>query len=370
MLWGLGLYGIMNENFQHILSHFYDLGQLIDIEQNDRGYINETYGIKLLKGNKKDRYFLRRYKKGTLKERIKFEHALMNELIEQGFNISPRVIPAKDLSTFVNVCEKKENYTESRYVSIFSCLPGKDKYSWDAPLCTDAELKDAAKVLAFYHSAIHEWKGTSDWVEKRHIDRISLMTEKWRLWAQNAGQSSFDQYFLGQFEYLFSILRKTQFTKIYNEMPHLVIHGDYHPGNLKFLDGKVIGVFDFDWSKMDIRCFDVAIALLFFCSGWDEIDEGNLLLGRAESFLEAYQKAADEVDGIGPMNMLELEHLPEMIHLSNISLIDWILEAFYAKHSGPLEFKTYLRHSVHVMQWMERNRDQLYKCVLGMKNIH
>lgn len=360
----------MNENFQHILSHFYDLGQLIDIEQKNRGYINETYGIKLLKGNKKDRYFLRRYRKGTFKKRIKFEHALMNELVEQGFNISPRIIPAKDLSTFVKVSEKRENHTESRYVSIFSCLPGKDKYSWDAPLCTDAELRDAAKVLAFYHSAIHEWKGTSDWVEKRHIDRISLMTERWRSWAQNAGQSTFDQYFLGQFEYLFSILRKTKFNKIYNEMPHLAIHGDYHPGNLKFSDGKIIGVFDFDWSKMDIRCFDVAIALLFFCSGWDGIDEGNLLLDRTESFLEAYQKAADEVDGIGPMDMLELEHLPEMIHLSNISLIDWILEALYTKGSSPQEFKTYLRHSVHVMQWMERNRDQLYKCVIGMGSIY
>lgn len=27
---------------------------------------------------------------------------------------------------------------------------------------------------------------------------------------------------------------------ICDAMPHLTIHGDYHPGNLKFQDGKVI----------------------------------------------------------------------------------------------------------------------------------
>lgn len=58
-------------------------------------------------------------------------------------------------------------------------------------------------------------------------------------------------------------------------MSHLVIHGDYHPGNVKFQDGKVSGIFDFDWSNADLRCFDVAIALLYFCSVWNGIDAGN-----------------------------------------------------------------------------------------------
>ncbi|UCD31986.1 MAG: phosphotransferase [Desulfobacterales bacterium] len=359
----------MKEYFNFILSTFYDLGRLIHIERSHRGYINETFKLNLLKNNKKDHYVLRRYRTGTPKKRIAFEHALMLELIKQGFNISPLIIPTKDHATFVKIPSKMENRIEDRYISIFTMLPGKDKYSWNNPLCTDAELRDAAKVLASYHGAIYEWKGIDAWTDQRNIDRIVLMSKRWQYYAQHAGESSFDQYFLEQFEYLCLELNKIQFKKIYNEMPHLAIHGDYHPGNLKFENEKVIGVFDFDWSKIDIRCFDVALALLYFCSSWDGIDEGHILLDRTESFLEAYQKVAGEIDTIGPLDTMELEHLPEMIHLSNLFLIDWILEACYSSGRDYQEYKTYLRHSVQMMRWMDSHRDQLYTRVLKFENV-
>lgn len=360
----------MNENFHDILLNFYDLGQLVHIEQNQRGYINDTFAIKALKDEEKGRYFLRRYKKGTSEEKIKFEHALMKELVEQGFNFSPHVIPTKSQTTFVKISKNKENHTENRYISIFSQLSGEDKYRWDQPFCTEAELSDAAKMLALYHCAISDWEGVDGWVGQRSIDCVALMSERWRYYAQHAGKSSFDQYFLEQFEYLYRELGKIQFKHIYNEMTHLAIHGDYHPGNLKFDEEKVIGVFDFDWSKIDLRCFDVALALVYFCSSWDEADEGHILLNRAESFLEAYQKVAAELNPIGPMDTMELEHLPEMIHLGNLSVIDWILEGFYSNDCDSQEFMTYLRHSVHMMQWMENHWDHLYERILKFGSIH
>jgi homoserine kinase type II len=45
----------------------------------------------------------------------------------------------------------------------------------------------------------------------------------------------------------------------YSAMPRLAVHGDYHPGNLKFQGGKVIAVLDFGWSKIEARCFDVGL---------------------------------------------------------------------------------------------------------------
>lgn len=358
----------MKENFHKILLKFYDLGRLIYIEKNHRGYWNETYKIETIKDNKRGHYILRYYRKGTHEERIKFEYALMHELTKQGFDISPHVVPTKNHAAYAKVTEKTENLTEDRYITICSCLPGEDKYSWVNPLCTDTELRDAAKVLAFYHTAICEWSGIDGWINQRYIDKIYLMPGQWRYFAKNAGKSSFDQYVFDQFEYLYRMLGKIQFKNRYNEMPHLVIHGDYHPGNIKFQDGKVSGIFDFDWSNVDLRCFDVAIALLYFCSVWNGIDAEKLLLDRIESFLGAYQKAAEKMSGIGPLNMMELEHLPEMIHLGNVYVIDWILERFYTTNGlDPDEYKNYLIHYVQVVQWMERNWDQLYKCILGQR---
>jgi homoserine kinase type II len=360
----------MNNNFHEILTNYYDIGQLVHIEQNHRGYINDTYEIKSLKDKKEGHYLLRRYKKGILEEKIKFEHALMHELIDQGFNLSPHVIPTKSQTTFVKIFENNEDYFENCYISIFSRLPGKDKYTWDQPFCTDTELIDAAKVLALYHSAISEWEGTDGWTGQRNIDSVVLMPDRWRHYAQIAGKSSFDQYFLEQFDYIYRELNKIRIKNTYNEMTHLAIHGDYHPGNLKFENEKVTGVFDFDWSKIDIRCFDVALSLLYFCTSWDEIDEGHLLVDRTESFLEAYQKVASDIKHIGTLNTMELVHLPEMIHIGNLSVVDWILEGFYSYDCDSQEYKTYLRHSVQVMQWMEKHRDQLSKRILKLGSIH
>lgn len=362
--------GKMNENFHDILSNFYDLGQLVHIEQNQCGYINDTFEIKSLKDEEKGRYFLRRYKKGTHEGKIKFEHALMEKLIEQGFNLSPHVVLTRFQTTFVKILQTIENRSENRYISIFSQLPGEDKYRWDQPFCTDAELIDAAKVLAFYHFAICDWEGVDGWSDARNIDQVPLMLKRWQSYALQAGESSFDQYFLDQFEYIYRELGKIQCKHVYNEMTHLAIHGDYHPGNLKFDDEKVIGVFDFDWSKMDLRCFDVALALLYFCSSWDGFDEDSILLDRTESFLEAYQKVSTDLNLVGPLDTMELEHLPEMIHLGNLSVIDWILEGFYSTDGDAQEYKTYLKHSVQVMQWLESHWDQLYERIVKLGSIH
>ena len=70
------------------------------------------------------------------------------------------------------------------------------------------------------------------------------------------------------------------------------------------------------------------------------------------------------------MDTMELEHLPEMIHLGNLSVIDWILEGFYSNDCDSQEFMTYLRHSVHMMQWMENHWDHLYERILKFGSIH
>ena len=42
-------------------------------------------------------------------------------------------------------------------------------------------------------------------------------------------------------------------------LPVIPNHYDYHPGNLQWAAEEVVGIFDFDWAKMDLRLFDVGM---------------------------------------------------------------------------------------------------------------
>lgn len=48
-------------------------------------------------------------------------------------------------------------------------------------------------------------------------------------------------------------------------LPQCVIHGDYHPANLKYQANEIVGLFDFDWVGKQPRMVDVADGLIFGC---------------------------------------------------------------------------------------------------------
>jgi len=353
---------ILKDN-RRILAEHYDIGKLIHQELNVRGYANDSYELEVLHDGKKYRYFLRRYRTGTPEEKVRFEHALLKELQARRFALSPRCIPKKDGTTYVEIDRNLKNKALKNYIAVFSFLPGKDKYKWNAPLCSDKELKNSAKMLALYHNTIFGWQGIGGWKERSNFDEINLMAAKWKGFARNTANSPFDDFFLKQFDNMLGSLRHIPTKKSYNAMPRLLVHGDYHPGNLKFWGDKITGVLDFGWSKMDARCFDVGLAALYFCITWETGADGDLLLDRVEHFLGAYQESGKRVDTIGPLNPLELEYLPHMIQLGNWVVIDWILSEYYGAGPDPQKYLKYLKHCVSLNLWLARNRKALLSCI-------
>lgn len=358
------------EVLKTLLVEYYDLGELVHVKRNEKGYVNVNYEIEMLRDGKIKRYLLRCYRKGVRRKRIKFEHGLLKLLCKRQFILSPRVIATRRGKTYVRIVQKKTGGGKKQkyYMSVFSYLGGEDKYGWDVPLCTDEELADAARVFAVYHNTVFGWNAKNRREKPIFLEYIPLMIKKWNHYTQKAAsRSAFEGYFLEQFDYLLRFLRgfmKVSGQQRYNSMPHVVIHGDYHPGNLKFQDGNVVGVFDFDWAKIDARCFDVCLAVNYFCASWEGSKDGELLFDRVEIFLNAYQQAAKELNSLGALNDLELQCFPEMLLLSNLSTIDWTVKTFYKTSPDPDEYQTYLRHNVRLMQCLERDRDVLTKCIL------
>jgi Ser/Thr protein kinase RdoA (MazF antagonist) len=50
----------------------------------------------------------------------------------------------------------------------------------------------------------------------------------------------------------------------FSAWPRSVVHGDWHPGNLLFRHGQIVGVLDFDSARLEPRVVDVANAALQF----------------------------------------------------------------------------------------------------------
>ncbi len=346
------------EHLRSIMASHYDIGMLSDIKKLDRGYTNVSYEIETMKDDKKQKYFLRRYKRGIREEEVRFEHSIVKHLMKKQFSLSAGLIIKKDRSTYVKEIEESGDQKSEVYYAIFEFLNGEDKYTWDNPVCTDKELESAARVLAQYHSAVYDLQYEGKRYEAKIIDLLPTIAGNLMKYAKRTGTTKFDDYFLKHIDYSLSVIdnmarhiKKND----YNRMPQLAIHADFHLGNLKYRRGCVVGLFDFDWSKIDVRCFDVAFAVTYTCTSWEGKEDGDLLLDRMALFLKAYQEEAEKLEGVGPLNGLEVQYLPLMVKASNLYLLNWGVDEYYIKKLNPYEYLIYLQHTVRTMRWIENN---------------
>jgi homoserine kinase type II len=145
-------------------------------------------------------------------------------------------------------------------------------------------------------------------------------------------------------------------------MQKIPIHCDYHPGNLKYRDEKCVGIFDFDWSKIDYRLFDVALGLVYFTSIWDEQAAG-LRLDKFSLFLRSYNEACLRFTDITPLTEQEQRHLVHMLSIANLYVLNWDLVDFY--NTSEPDDDTYYRffdHKIELMHWIASHKDDLETC--------
>ena len=342
-----------------ILAH-YDLGQLIDLEKNERGYINTSFAIDTMAAGKRQRYFLRRYKREIREQELVFEHSVIDHLLEKDFNLVARVMKIRDGRSYV----RQEDAQGLLFYAIFEYLQGEDKYTWISPVCEQSELKSAAALLAGFHNAVFAWVPRGRRSEPRIIDLLPGLYKTVEGWQTLSKGSALDAYLLeNQSRILGAVERTAGFLNRpeNRQVVQLVIHCDYHPGNLKFKDGEAIGVFDFDWSKLDARCFDLGLALFYFFSSWEPRTDGQLRLDELAAFVEAYQGALRGVPGVGSLTPVEQSCLPWMVAAGGLYVLNWTLQDYLHKEVDVKEYLVYLRHCANQVYWLEdaHNREHL-----------
>jgi homoserine kinase type II len=359
-----------------VFTEDYDLGEFVRIEQITGGYVNLSFAIWADDGSGERRYFVRKYNRAITEREVRFEHALVSHINREGFHMAAQVFPTKAGGTFVTREEVLDGEPLVRFFAIYEMLSGEDKYTWVKNRCTDNELDSAARVLADFHHSAHGFDPRSLAREQPPImDLLRSLPATFKDCATRATDTRSDEYFLAKLPAILEAIEKgTAIESQLQGMPFIPVHCDFHPGNLKWVDQEAVamrpvewsgssctGFFDFDWSKLDYRLFDVGLALAYFCSSWEGPDSGELWLDKTALFVRAYQDEAAKHDEPGPMSAAELALLPRMIANGNLYVLNWDVTAYYEDKEAlnDDEYLMYLEHQVKVMEYIESHVEEL-----------
>jgi homoserine kinase type II len=275
-----------------VLAH-YDVGKLRRHERIRHGYVNDHWWVETNTGQ----YFLRR-RHGSLGKPhlIEAQHELIKHLSDNGFPVANLInTPCK--TTFVEL--ENEIYELYHYISGDLCDVERPRH-----------CGFAAHTLAWYHHAVAEFDHpVLHWPYERYgptalAGIVGQILEDWR------GQigENLDLLVTRLVEHTGDLTARFEECAA---LPKLIIHGDYHAGNLIFQGDTVVGVVDFDLAHRDLRGMEVAEALIFFTTERSKrlsniVYSGFLDLKEMQRFIEIYNATTRLTEG-------EIQALPHLI---------------------------------------------------------
>jgi len=356
--------GIQNQ-IKRLVDRWYTLGNVVHIEQSLAGYVNKSFTVWIEKNGCQTKYFLRQYKPGIAEAEIRFEHALIRHLRDNDFTQAADVISGRDGITFLGSDDADAG---GYYWALFEFLDGEDKYSWTRTNLTDAEFKSSAQMLARMHHAGFNFKKPlgADRVQPRIMDYLATFADTYREYAYHDGHRTCDSLLRKHLEHILATVAAClAFKDNLQGILEVPVHCDYHPGNIKYRKFEAVGLFDFDWAKIDYRIFDVALALVYFVSVWAGETAGSLRLDKFKLFLKAYQQRCRKLGLIEPLSNREQEMMLPMVSAANLYVLNWDLMDFYSLDDpDDTEYFTYIGHNLKLMYWIEDNRNIIKQAIL------
>ena len=360
----------LSRQIEEILREDYDLGEVVRVKQLFGGYVNQSFAVWARTDAGEHKYFVCKYNKAIIQSEVLFQHRLVNHVVRAGFHMAAEVFETKTGSTFAKREETLNGERIQRFFAVFALLGGEDKYTWVKNRCTDREYENSARALAQFHHYAQDFDPGD--VRREQPPIMQLVPSLADTFAGCCGQvtgSSFDDYLQSKMPAILRAIEKgTEIAPALQGSPVIPVHCDYHPGNLKFTDEQVVGMFDFDWAKIDYRLFDVGLGIAYFCSSWSGSDSGELWLDKAAIFVRAYQDEAARFDAPGPMSDAELACLPRMIANANLYVLNWDITAYYAdKAPDDDEYLKYLEHNVKLMEFLESHESALARIAVSAR---
>ncbi|MGL4209055.1 MAG: phosphotransferase [Candidatus Adiutrix sp.] len=354
---------VLRNQVVDLVENHYDLGKVQEVYEVFGGYTNRSFGVVCEKNGEIGEYFIRKYKTSATDEDVILEHNLISYAIEQGFTEAPNLFKTKNGGTFVKIHEIIQGELKMRLFAVYVYLAGDDKYTWVDNESTPLELKNLGALMARLHNCTRDFC-PGGVVKTEPVIEVLLPAIKHILTklADRPLESKFHDFLRMSLPRIFEAIDRNIIpNEAYAQMPKTPIHGDYHAGNVKFEGEEAVGLFDFDWSKIDVRLFDICLGLVYCCTSWNVSTDGVMRLNDCRHFLQGYNNALDG-SGLEKINQIEREHFPKMVAVASIYLIYWCTELWYyldPETINDYESIYYLIHLIRAMKWVENNQDKL-----------
>jgi Ser/Thr protein kinase RdoA (MazF antagonist) len=193
------------------------------------------------------RFLLRRRRlEFSAPEIVEYDHSLLSHLHDSGLPV-PEVLRAVDGQTWV---EQEGAVYEIH--SWIDCEPFRQE--------NREQVRNAGRTLGRLHRATERFtpRGQKAWPREDHPDRLLGELEPLRTRARSE-ERRVAELLREELEAIAAALPDDG----YRQLPQVIVHADYHAGNVEFAGDEVAGIFDWDWADRQSRLLDVRDGLHF-----------------------------------------------------------------------------------------------------------
>lgn len=290
----------------------------------------------LLVKSKGSSFVVKRLRVGTRVEQVRTQIELQQALRSGGFSYLPGPLDEKIDEMVLD--DQGRIWLIARYV------PADPPFDWTGEGWSLAHCGESARVLASLHSVSYKLLqqgfnpplpsagaefflcALDEVAEKlvaveRFSERFSAVRARLAAWSAQLRE------------------RMTRSLEVISRQsgPRVIVHGDYHPGNLLFRDAKAVALLDLEYASTGSSVVDTAYAITMLFGS--RVFESGLNLPAVECFLAAYSKAlVDELKvAVDMASNAWCDEFIARFDLSAFLMILWAVKGMYDSQSESTE---------------------------------
>ena len=338
-----------SEELVRVLSH-YDVGVIHQIKSLSGGNLRAP---KMVVVSEQGKFLLKRRPRGKDDlYRVAFAHAVQSHLAGKAFPVTTLIATRSDNNSILKM--------NSHIYEFFKFVSGA-RYD-GSPESTI----DAGRQLANFHRHLADFAHEFKPLQASFHDSSTVRTHLRTIGSDRTAKPSAKSQAAAEALTVLYNESSIQVNQLgFDSWPQQVIHGDWHPGNMLFSNGKIAVVLDFDSIRVAPAVVDLANGMLQFSivggrpnpADWpDYFDQDKLL-----QFLQGYKERA-----VNDTTLLDEYKLKALLDLMIETMIaEAVLPIATTGLFGHLHGTDFLLMIRRKAEWLNKNRDQLTKLISG-----
>ena len=226
-----------------------NIGIVLDVQPVKAGIVNGTYNVTASQGN-----YIVRHLKGY-NPNSRYSNAISNLRYGVIEYLASRSFPYE-----IPICKKDSNgqrviAVEGKYFEAYKKIEGEMTYKQN-----ESQMAEQAKALAQYHSTVAKQDFGHEEIRVKSLDKILEDFEQIKSGNISIPNTSVNQLNLNNMPIYAQFVQEVRNKRDLIPKDNILLHGDFHSGNMIYRGNSLVGILDFDNVKYGPRIFDVAHA--------------------------------------------------------------------------------------------------------------